>query len=670
MKLKGVYQHNTSDCGIACLLSIIRYYKGNNTFENIRYLTRCDSRGISALNLLNASIKLGFKGRAIKIDISDLNKIVMPAIAHVTLNNGYKHFIVITKVDKNNIHVFDPATGKKKYKKEEFIIIWKGVAIELVPARKLDIINNEKIDIFKKIIIQNKKIYIILFLFSFTSILLAILNNYYFKLLIDKYNTIFLLLTFIIIVVLKEINDFIRNLFTIKLENNIDKFLNIETHNKLMSLPYYYFNSRTTGDIVTKMYDLDYIKELFIQVPLFLSVDLVLLIISSFILINISKNLFIIFLIICVLYMTVVLIFNKKTKELIRLNQEFNAFNNDVLVDNIKGINTIKNFNILKYRNQVYKNTYETLIKNKISYEKTYSTENLIKNTILFIGINLILYLGILSVNNNYMELSDLVLFNSLMLYFIEPLKNICDLNPVLKNGINAIKRIKEIYAIKLVKTPKRELNNHDIEFKNLTYSYDGYRNVLDNFNWFIKSGDKIVVTGPSGCGKSTLFKLLNKTYEVDKNMIFINNFDINEINVEDYITYISQEEKLFNDTLYNNITLGQNIYDDKINEVMKITRLNEVMVNKKIDMNSIINEEGINFSKGERQKIILTRVLLRKTKIIILDEALCGLEEDEEIKILQDILVYYKNNTIIYITHSTKTIELFQRNMNLKEVI
>ena len=88
--MKGVLQRNIKDCGIACLLTIIKYYKGSNTYSNLYYLTKCDNNGISALNLINASNKLGFYSRGIKCDIDNLSNIYLPAICHVIINN-YNH---------------------------------------------------------------------------------------------------------------------------------------------------------------------------------------------------------------------------------------------------------------------------------------------------------------------------------------------------------------------------------------------------------------------------------------------------------------------------------------------------------------------------------------------------------------------------------------------------
>jgi len=383
---------------------------------------------------------------------------------------------------------------------------------------------------------------------------------------------------------------------------------------------------------------------------------------TSIILILINKTLSITFFIICFAYFILLLLFNKKTNNSVRLNQESNSIKNTILIENINCIDTIKNMNIKEYRHSIFKDTFNTYLNNNIKYEKLYNTINFIKNIILLMGINIILFKGIELVNNDIILLSDLILFDSLLMYFVEPLKDIFELIPILKNGLNAIKRVSEIYDIN-ISDNNIKTDNLNIKFNNLTFSYDGYKNVLNKFNYNINYKDKILVIGSSGSGKSTLFKLLNKSYEVDNNMIQIGNIDINNIDTNKYITYVSQEEKIFNDTIYNNIVLDND--KNNIDDILTITKLDKVLKNRNLNLNSVIEEEGSNLSKGEKQKIILSRALLKNNKILILDEALSGVDSDDELEIMNNILNKFGNNTIIYISHSKVCKNIFSKILN-----
>ena len=209
----------------------------------------------------------------------------------------------------------------------------------------------------------------------------------------------------------------------------------------------------------------------------------------------------------------------------------------------------------------------------------------------------------------------------------------------------------------------EKHINNFDIKFNNLTFSYDGYKDVINNFNYSIMYKDKVMVIGKSGSGKSTLFKLLNKAYKIDKGMIYISDIDINDLNINDYLTYVSQEEKLFNDSIYNNIVLDN---DSNIDEILKITGIDEVLKNKNLNIHSVIEEDGSNLSRGEKQRIIVARALLKNKNIIVFDESLNGLEEYDEYEIMGNILKKFSDKTIIYISHSKVCSNLFNKKLNL----
>lgn len=667
--MKGVYQQSLKDCGVACLLTIIKYYKGNNTFENVRYLTKCNNNGTSALNIVNASKKLGFDCKGIKCNYEYLEKIVMPCICHIKLFNGYNHFIVLNKVNKKYVKVFDPEKGNKKLLKEEFNKIWTKNVIELIPNRKLDVIQTEKNNLLKKIIKENIYLYLFILILSFIFLCLNILNNYYFKTLLDNNNYIYILIIFVIIILLKEISNFIRNKIIMKLQYNVETYLYNNTHKKLLSLPIYYFNSRSKGDIITKFYDLEYIKDLLIQVPFTLFIDLFLIIITILILYFINSTLLKMFFLIIILYVLILEIFNKKIKNMVMINQEKNSFKNSILLENINNIYSIKNMNIENYRNNIFNKSLISYCDSVKNYEKKYNFIILMKNLVLYIGTAYIIFYGIILTKNEIILLSELILFNSLIIYIVEPLNNLFNIIPLLKNSINALKRIDEIFLIEN-KVKNEKIIKYDITINNLCFSYDGYKNILKNFSYYIKENEKLVVIGDSGIGKSTLFKIINSEYEIENNMIYIGSKDINLIDTSNVISYVSQDEKLFNDTLYNNIVLN-NDYKE-MDEILKITGINKLLYKKNINLDTLIGQEGLNLSKGERQRIILARVLLKKSKILILDEALNGIDEVEEKNILKSIKEKFNDKTIIYITHNINICNIFDQvlNFNQKEVL
>ena len=178
------------------------------------------------------------------------------------------------------------------------------------------------------------------------------------------------------------------------------------------------------------------------------------------------------------------------------------------------------------------------------------------------------------------------------------------------------------------------------------------------------------MIYGPSGSGKSTILKLLMKYYDVKRGMIFISGIDINDIKVESLrknITYISQNELLFNGTIIDNLKYYS---DDENNDIVNIARLlefNEILDNE-LGLNMLVEENGINLSGGQKQRIVLARALLKESDIILIDEGLSQIDVDLERKILSNVFDKYKNKTIIIISHRLENLDLYDRMVKVSD--
>ena len=202
------------------------------------------------------------------------------------------------------------------------------------------------------------------------------------------------------------------------------------------------------------------------------------------------------------------------------------------------------------------------------------------------------------------------------------------------------------------------------ISVKNLSYSYNGINNIFDNVNFYINRSEFIFINGKSGIGKSTIFKLLTKQLPIDRKMIYIDDIDINDISRDDIINnicYVSQNEYIFTDTILNNIKMYNDVSKEEFNKVLKITGVNKILSDRKIDLDFILIENGQNLSGGERQRILLARSLLRKKKILILDETMNEIDAKSERKMIKKIKTEY-NITFILISHRNINSDLFDR--------
>jgi len=200
-----------------------------------------------------------------------------------------------------------------------------------------------------------------------------------------------------------------------------------------------------------------------------------------------------------------------------------------------------------------------------------------------------------------------------------------------------------------------------DIEFKNVDFRYGSRQLVLKNLSMKMKKGQKIALVGASGSGKTTLVKLLLNFYSWEKGDILINNINIRDIDLEklrERIAYVSQDVFLYSETVWENITLGVDYTDlTEVVELAKMTQAHEFINLLPLRYDTMVDENGANFSGGQKQMLAITRALLKKPDILILDEATANLDPATEKAIKSSIEKLAQNMTVIVIAHRLSTI-------------
>ena len=198
---------------------------------------------------------------------------------------------------------------------------------------------------------------------------------------------------------------------------------------------------------------------------------------------------------------------------------------------------------------------------------------------------------------------------------------------------------------------------------KNLNLWY-GENHALKDINIDISKGEKVIITGHSGSGKSTLLKILMKFYNDYEGKITINGHNIKA--VDPCISYISQNEKIFSDTIYNNIVLDNS---NDLNKVVELCHLDE-LIDSNLGYNKVIEEDGFNISGGQKQRIVLARTLLKDFEILLIDEGMNQIDINLERKILKKIFNVYKDKTIIIVSHRLENLDLFDRLITIEKGI
>ncbi len=674
-------QDEIKDCGVACLQMIIKYYGGSVRKNTLIDMTKTNKDGTTAYHLKDTLINLGFEAKGISCNLGDIsiNDITLPCIANVIIDKSYKHFIVIYEInfDKKYLIIGDPADKIKKISFDEFNNIFNNVFIICYPLKNLPFEKELPLIKFVKNLIKPcKKNLLFIFILSIFITFLSICTSFYTEYMINgigfssKQYLLTIFYTFFSIYILKIILDYLRNKTLALINQKLDLALTLDIYNKIIKLPYCYYKNRTTGDVLSRINDLDNIREMISNVSLSLFIDLPLTLISLIVLFLINKLLFLIGLAIIIMYFIIIVLFRGLFNGYIKKIQMKKGETTSYMVETISGFETIKGSHLEDSINSKFENKYKNLLKDIFNFQNVYFKQNSIKDVINDIGFIFITFIGCILVINGSLTLGELFTFTALLLYFLEPIKNIINLDNTIKEAKNSLRRVLDIVTYKKNYSGSiSNFQNGDIEFKNLDYSFNDKDYVLKDINLKIKKNSKVMVVGKSGNGKSTLFKILMKYYDIKNSSVLINNIDLNDYKlstINENILYISQNEVLFNDTLYNNLIFSGSD-SSKLNIVSDICCLDE-FIDTNLGFNMLIEENGFNLSGGEKQRIVLARNLLKPFQILIIDEGLSQLDVDLERKILKKIFSNFKDKTIIMISHRLDNLDLFDNLIKIEK--
>ena len=679
--MKVVLQDGAKDCGICCLLSIIRFYGGEVSKEYLRKLTNTNKDGVSAYNLIEAAKEVGFEAYGVMGDLKKIENNNLPCIAHINVNRHYQHFVVLSKIDKNKVTIMDPAKGKRILKCSEFQLMTTGNYIYLKPKKKLPVIKNQKIiqTLFKTYLKNNFP-----FIFSFTSLILLfeILISFYFKYILSyaisfsvTQNIPLIAWMIFLLNVLLFFIHLIADRFLYKMLFRFDEKITFQTFQQLLLLPYFYYKNRTTGEVLSRFHDLNTIKSFLVSLMNYFLSDLFRILFFLILLFHFSFSLSIYF----VGYFFILFLytfFRKKKKrtqyqKIRTLEDGIETFMIESIsnVDTTKGSHLEKRFYdkfLLKYRNFLEKNYsfYSFLSIDSNFFEFAYYSLTI-----------LIFTVGGYQVISHRISLSTLIIYQTFFQYLIKSCNRFFQILEEFPNFLVCYNRVNELFTLEKENFSKSYYFMKynlvgDICFSNLSYSIN-HKTLFDFLSTTIYAGDKVLLFGSSGCGKSTLMKMLLRYIDIPFGNISIQGIDINHYHLENirkYITYVSSNEMLYSDSIYQNICFYQEVSEEEFKKVIRITRVNQIFGEDLSNYQKLLEENGFLLSSGERQRIILARSILRHSNIYIFDEAFGQIDVELTNLIMKDLFDYLKDKTVIVISHRKNSKKYFNRILKLEK--
>lgn len=677
LKYKWEYipQVDEADCGVACLAMILKHYHSQVSIAHLRHLAKTNIEGTTALGLVKTAEQFNFEVQAIKADMTlfDIKDLQYPFIVHVIKDGDLLHYYVVLGSTKKFIIIADPDPdiGIKRMPKKKFEKEWTGITLLMAPNTEFVPVKEKKNNFLSLFpyMLKQKKIVRNIVLASLLMTIIGICSSYFLQGIIDTYipdGTYFtlsviaigLLIAYVFNSIFSYGEQFLLNVLGQRL--SID--LNLKYIRHIFELPMEFFSTRRTGEITSRFSDASKVIDALATTVISLFLDLTIVILMGIMLAVQNVTLFLITIATLPLYTIVILGFTKSFNHLNNDQMESNAIVSSSIIEDIQGIETIKALNSEQTRYRRIDNQFVDFLRKSFKYSKTEALQDALKSFIQMSLNVIVLWVGSWIVMHNQMTIGELMTYNALLAYFVSPLQNIINLQPLLQSADVAQNRLNEVYLVnsefKSKKTDVKNINqiNGEIEYQNVNFKYGYGKNILQNINLKISKGEKLAIVGMSGSGKSTLVKLLVSFFDPNDGQITVNRIPTTAIDkhtLRSYITYVPQTPYTFSGSIRDNLLLGSanNTTEADVIKACQLAEIEKEIEKLPLKFDTELDENAKVLSGGQKQRITIARALLSPAKVLIFDESTSGLDSITEKKVV-DNLMSLTDKTIIFIAH------------------
>jgi ATP-binding cassette, subfamily B, bacterial len=687
MSFPFVKQPDAMDCGPACLKMVAGFYKKNFSLESLRkrcYITR---EGVSFLGLSEAADSLGFRTLGVRIPFELLTENVpLPCIVHWR----QKHFIVIYKIKNDKIWAADPGIGLVKYSREEFIRNWASTLSEGKPAGLVLIIEPTPALFNKESEYENSEGFRFLFKYFrlyrkyFIQLVLGLLLGSCIQLIIpfltqsiidiglnnNDIGFIYLILFAQLALVIGRMSvEFIRGWLLLHIGSRVNVAVISGFLHKLMSLPVSFFDTKLTGDILQRIEDNNRIEEFLTSASLAILFSFFNLIIFGIVLAIFSVKVLLLFIAGSILYVVWVSLFMKSRARLDHQRFKQMSMSGNKLINIVNGMQEIKlTQSELSTRwdwEKLQTNLFALKVKGLsiLQYQSAGATFiNEVTNILITVT-------SAAAVLKGEMTLGMMLAVQFIIGQLNVPLSQIIGFFRLSQDAKMSLDRLAEIHGLdeeepnpemKIRKLPDKK----DIYINNLSYQYEGPRSpyALRDVDLVIEENKITAIVGTSGSGKTTLLKMILGFYQPVNGEILIGDSRLSNLSLKIWrqkTGAVMQDGFLFPDTIASNIAPGsEEINEEQLVKAADIANIRGFIESLPLGYNTKIGASGHGLSEGQKQRLLIARVIYKNPDIILFDEATNSLDANNEKVIVENLSEFFEGKTVVVVAHRLSTVK------------
>ncbi|MGD1958610.1 MAG: peptidase domain-containing ABC transporter [Fulvivirga sp.] len=675
-KIKNTFvsQIDQSDCGIACLLSIIQYYGGSHDREKLRQMSGTTEGGTTMLGLYQAALKLGFEAEGFEADVSHLKDINKPVILHTITHNKTQHYVVLYNIKEGKYLLGNPdfSIGLTYCSQKELEQQWVSKKmLVLNPTPKFipqKTITQSKWSWFIKIVKEDVSFFTMASVFGALIALFGLATAIFSQQLFDQilpnesYSQLWLGIALLcILLIARSFLNYLRSLFLIRQSKDFNIRIIEHFYSAIINLPLNFFDNRKTGELIARMNDTRRIQNTISYVLGVVVIDVLIIISSVLFVFFYSTTIGLTVIASMLLFFALVMLYDSK----IHLAQfevmRSYALNESNYIDTVEGVETIKNYGKESYFSSITNTIYvffQERIYNLSHIQIRFNLTIELLASLLIIGL---LGLGSYLVLSDIITIGEIVAIISIVGGLIPAINRLTNANIQIQEAKVAFNRMYEFTSMKPEYLQQDEviLKIQALDVKDISFSFPGRSSLLHNINFSIQKGQQIAILGQSGIGKSTLLKILERHYQIDSGSITIDDKEINNIDLNSWrklLGVVQQDVKIFNGSVIDNICLDNpSEHKDGVIAFCKEYGFDQFFEVFPDSYFTRIGEDGINISGGQKQLISIARALYAKPEILLLDEPTSAMDKKTE-RFVFHILSEIKDNVaVILVTHNVR---------------
>jgi ABC-type multidrug transport system fused ATPase/permease subunit len=491
-----------------------------------------------------------------------------------------------------------------------------------------------------------------------------------------------LCVTLVVMTLLKVSAGYLSEFFTIPMQNGVMRDIRREMYDKIVTLPIGFFTNERKGDIMARMSGDVQEVQTSVMASLFSIIKYPIMIVACLgMMLVISWQLTLFVFVMLPLFGFIMGSVGKKLKE-----KSMKAQNKwgDILSnveETIGGLRVVKAFNAEKMMERRFGAQTEDLYRINNSVLRRTTMAHPMSEFLGTTAVAVILWFGgsLILTDRSSIDAASFIYYMVMFYSIINPAKEISKVSYLIRKGMAAKERIDKILgADNPIHDPERPvplpagIEKSEVAFHDVTFSYDGERDVLRDINLTVRPGETVAIVGQSGSGKSTLVDLIPRFWDVEKGSITVDGIDVKDLRVKELralMGNVSQEAILFNDTIFNNIAFGSaDATPERVEEAARVANAHDFIMATPGGYDTVIGDRGCRLSGGQRQRISIARAILKDPAILILDEATSALDTESERLVQEALEKLMRGRTTIVIAHRLSTITNADRICVLRE--